>query len=155
MDLFNEKGKAVVGLRGSRQRRKQIVQDKVCQVLMRYMDELLVNSNELADQEIVNTCVECCIQLECMDLLFGKLWDLVFESETLRPLYLRALEAPLLEGSLTPQLPPQITQQLVALYNQEDRLDALQNVIILLNVECLDIHQVNILDDFFLNIFYI
>ncbi|KAL7301163.1 hypothetical protein TKK_0006134 [Trichogramma kaykai] len=142
LDLFRDKGKAVVGLKGSRQRRKQIVQDKVCQVLIRYMDELLNNPGESAEIEIVSTCVDYCVQLESPDLLFGKLWDYVSESETLRSVYLRALETPLLDGSLMPQLPPSIAQQFVALYNQEDRLDSLQSIIILLNVDCLDIHQV-------------
>ncbi|XP_016842298.1 vacuolar protein sorting-associated protein 8 homolog [Nasonia vitripennis] len=144
LDFYRDKGKAVVGLRGSKQRRKQIVQDKVCQVLVRYMDELSTTSDasNSAELEIVGTCVEYCVQLESTELLFGKLWDLVSESENLRGIYLRALESPLLEESLPPQLPPLIAQQLVALFNQEDRLDSLQAIIILLNVDCLDIHQV-------------
>ncbi|XP_058794135.1 vacuolar protein sorting-associated protein 8 homolog isoform X2 [Phymastichus coffea] len=143
LDFYRDKAKAVVGLRGSKQRRKQIIQDKVCQVLMRYMDELpTATDSSSVEQEIVSTCVEYCVQLECTDVLFGKLWDIVSESENLKSIYLRSLELPLLEASLTPQLPPFIAQQLVALYNQEDRLDSLQAIIILLNVECLDIHQV-------------
>lgn len=137
----------MVGLRGSKNRRKQIVQDKVCHVLIRYMDELSNTSDNTssADLEIVNTCVEYCVNLESTELLFGKLWDLVSESDTLKGTYLRALESPLLEGSLPPQLPPLIVQQLVALYDQEDRLDSLQAIIIMLNVDCLDIHQVRLL----------
>ncbi|XP_014213894.1 vacuolar protein sorting-associated protein 8 homolog isoform X2 [Copidosoma floridanum] len=150
LDFYRDKGKAVVGLHGSKQRRKQIVQDKVCQVLLRFMEELPQasvvgaesNDNSNVELEIVSTCVEYCIQLECTELLFGKLWDLVSESEGLRTAYLRALESPLMDGSLSPQLPPFIAQQLVALYNQEDRLDSLQAIIILLNVDCLDFHQV-------------
>lgn len=109
------------------------------------MDELSTTSDTStsAELEILGTCVEYCVQLESTDLLFGKLWDLVSESENLRGIYLRALESPLLEESLPPQLPPLVAQQLVALFNQEDRLDSLQAIIILLNVDCLDIHQVN------------
>jgi hypothetical protein len=144
LDFYRDKGKAVVGLRGSKQRRKQIVQDKVCQVLVHYMDELPSSPDgSSAELEIVATCVEYCVQLESPELLFGKLWDLVSESEGLRAAYLRALESPLLEASLLPQLPPLIAQQLVALYNQEDRLESLQAIVILLSVDCLDIHQVS------------
>lgn len=142
--FYQDKGKAVVGLRGSKQRRKQIARDKVCQVLIQYMEELnRCPADETADFEIVTTCVNYCIQLENTELLFGKLWDLVSESEGLKASYLYALESPLLDGSLQPRLPPLIAQQLVTLYDQEKKVDSLQAIIVLLDVDCLDIHQVN------------
>lgn len=144
LSFYQDKGKAVIGLRGSKQRRKQIARDKVCEVLIQYMDELnqcLMDENVDYDT-IVLTCVDYCIQLENLDLLFGKLWDLVFESERLKTSYLHALETPLLDGSLQPKLPPLIAQQLVTLYDQEDKVDSLEAIIVLLNVDCLDIHQV-------------
>ena len=143
LSFYHDKGKAVVGLRGSKQRRKQIARDKVCQVLIQYMDELTHSSiGESTESEIVSTCVDYCVQLENTELLFGRLWDLVSESESLQCIYLRALENPLLDGSLPPRLPPLIAQQFVALYDQENRMDSLQAVVILLEVDCLDIHQV-------------
>ncbi|KMQ97713.1 vacuolar protein sorting-associated protein 8-like protein [Lasius niger] len=144
LSFYQDKGKAVIGLRGSKQRRKQIARDKVCEVLIQYMDELnqcLMDENVDYDT-IVLTCVDYCIQLENLDLLFGKLWDIVFESEGLKTSYLHALEAPLLDGSLQPKLPPLIAQQLVILYDQEEKVDSLEAIIVLLNVDCLDIHQV-------------
>ncbi|XP_071579546.1 vacuolar protein sorting-associated protein 8 homolog [Temnothorax nylanderi] len=144
LSFYQDKGKAVIGLRGSKQRRKQIARDKVCEVLVQYMDELnqcLVDENIDYDT-IVLTCVDYCIQLENLDLLYGKLWDIVFESEGLKTSYLHALEAPLLDGSLQPRLPPLIAQQLVSLYDQEDKVDSLEAIVVLLNVDCLDIHQV-------------
>ncbi|XP_054013291.1 vacuolar protein sorting-associated protein 8 homolog [Hylaeus anthracinus] len=141
--FYQDKGKAVVGLRGSKQRRKQIARDKVCQVLIQYMEELnRCPADETADSEIVTTCVDYCIQLENTELLFGKLWDLVSESEGLKASYLHALESPLLDGSLRPRLPPLIAQHLVTLYDQEKKVDSLQAIIVLLDVDCLDIHQV-------------
>nr|XP_034192046.1 vacuolar protein sorting-associated protein 8 homolog [Osmia lignaria] len=143
LSFYQDKGKAVVGLRGSKQRRKQIARDKVCQVLIQYMEELNhCCSDETSEFEIVTTCVDYCIQLENTDLLFGKLWDLVSESEGLKASYLHALESPLLDGSLRPRLPPLIAQQLVTLYDQEEKIDSLQAIIVLLDVDCLDIHQV-------------
>ncbi|KOC64483.1 Vacuolar protein sorting-associated protein 8 like protein [Habropoda laboriosa] len=143
LSFYHDKGKAVVGLRGSKQRRKQIARDKVCQVLIQYMEELNhCPADENAEFEIVTTCVDYCIQLENTDLLFGKLWDLVSESEGLKASYLHSLESPLLDGSLRPRLPPLIAQQLVILYDQEDKVDSLQAIIVLLDVDCLDIHQV-------------
>ncbi|XP_012058541.1 PREDICTED: vacuolar protein sorting-associated protein 8 homolog [Atta cephalotes] len=144
LSFYQDKGKAVIGLRGSKQRRKQIARDKVCEVLVQYMDELnqcLIDENTGYDT-IVLTCVDYCIQLENLDLLFEKLWDIVFESEGLKTSYLHALEAPLLDGSLQSRLPPLIAQQLVTLYDQEDKVDSLEAIIVLLNVDCLDIHQV-------------
>ncbi|XP_011152021.1 vacuolar protein sorting-associated protein 8 homolog isoform X1 [Harpegnathos saltator] len=144
LSFYQDKGKAVIGLRGSKQRRKQIARDKVCQVLIQYMDELnqcLMDENMDYDM-IVLTCVDYCIQLENLDLLFGKLWDIVFESEGLKTSYLHALEAPLLDGSLQSRLPPLIAQQLVSLYDQENKVDSLEAIVVLLNVDCLDIHQV-------------
>lgn len=143
LSFYQDKGKAVVGLRGSKQRRKQIARDKVCQVLVQYMEELNQCSIEdTADSEIVSTCVDYCVQLENTELLFGRLWDLVAESEGLKAGYLRALEAPLLDGSLPPRLPPLVAQHLVALYDHEERMDSLQAIAVLLDVDCLDIHQV-------------
>ncbi|KAG5327788.1 VPS8 protein, partial [Pseudoatta argentina] len=144
LSFYQDKGKAVIGLRGSKQRRKQIARDKVCEVLVQYMDELnqcLIDENTGYDT-IVHTCVDYCIQLENLDLLFGKLWDIVFESEGLKTSYLHALEAPLINGSLQSRLPPLIAQQLVTLYDQEDKVDSLESIVVLLNVDCLDIHQV-------------
>ena len=144
LSFYQDKGKAVVGLRGSKQRRKQIARDKVCQVLIQYMEELNRSpADESTDFEIVTTCVDYCIQLENTELLFGKLWDLVSEVEGLKASYLHALESPLLDGSLRPRLPPLIAQQLVALYDQEEKVDSLQAIIVLLDVDCLDIHQVS------------
>ncbi|XP_029672254.1 vacuolar protein sorting-associated protein 8 homolog isoform X2 [Formica exsecta] len=144
LSFYKDKGKAVIGLRGSKQRRRQIARDKVCEVLIQYMDELnqcMMNENVDYDM-IVLTCVDYCIQLENLDLLFGKLWDIVFESEGLKTSYLHALEVPLLDGSLQSKLPPLIVQQLMTLYDQENKVDSLEAIIILLNVDCLDIHQV-------------
>ncbi|XP_070163196.1 vacuolar protein sorting-associated protein 8 homolog isoform X4 [Polyergus mexicanus] len=144
LSFYQDKGKAVIGLRGSKQRRRQIARDKVCEVLIQYMDELnqcMMNENVDYDM-IVLTCVDYCIQLENLDLLFGKLWDIVFESEGLKTSYLHALENPLLDGSLQSKLPPLIVQQLMTLYDQENKVDSLEAIIVLLNVDCLDIHQV-------------
>lgn len=146
LSFYKDKGKAVIGLRGSKQRRRQIARDKVCEVLIQYMDELnqcMMNENVDYDM-IVLTCVDYCIQLENLDLLFGKLWDIVFESEGLKTSYLHALEVPLLDGSLQSKLPPLIVQQLMTLYDQENKVDSLEAIIILLNVDCLDIHQVSL-----------
>ncbi|XP_043274533.1 vacuolar protein sorting-associated protein 8 homolog isoform X2 [Venturia canescens] len=143
LSFYQDKGKAVVGLRGSKQRRKQIARDKVCQVLIQYMEELNQCSIEdTTDCDIVTTCVDYCVQLENTELLFGRLWDLVSESESLKAAYLRALEPPLLDGSLVPRLPPLIAQHLVALYDHEERMESLQAIAVLLEVDCLDIHQV-------------
>lgn len=145
LSFYKDKGKAVIGLRGSKQRRRQVARDKVCEVLIQYMDELnqcMMNENVDYDM-IVLTCVDYCIQLENLDLLFGKLWDIVFESEGLKTSYLHALEVPLLDGSLQSKLPPLIVQQLMTLYDQENKVDSLEAIIILLNVDCLDIHQVS------------
>ena len=147
LSFYQDKGKAVIGLRGSKQRRKQIARDKVCEVLIQYMDELnqcLVNENVDYDT-IVLTCVDYCIQLDNLDLLFGKLWDIVFESEGLKTSYLHALDARLLDGRLQPRLPPLIAQQLITLYDQEDKVDSLEAIVVLFNVDCLDIHQVSII----------
>lgn len=154
LSFYQDKGKAVIGLRGSKQRRRQIARDKVCEVLIQYMDELnqyMMNENVDYDM-IVLTCVDYCIQLENIDLLFGKLWDIVFESEGLKTSYLHALEVPLLDGSLQSKLPPLIVQQLMTLYDQENKVDSLEAIIILLNVDCLDIHQVS---SIFISIFIV
>lgn len=126
---------------------------------MQYMDELnqCLMDEHIDYDMIVLTCVDYCIQLENIDLLFGKLWDIVFESEGLKTSYLHALEAPLLDGSLRPRLPPLIAQQLVSLYDQEDKVDSLEAIVVLLNVDCLDIHQVSFiwLNSFSKNIYNI
>lgn len=70
------------------------------------------------------------------------MWDIINHIPKLKIDYLHSLEIPLLDGSLSPRLPPIIAQQFVELYNNEERLDALQSIIVILDVDCLDIHQV-------------
>ncbi|CAD6242413.1 GSCOCG00009489001-RA-CDS [Cotesia congregata] len=100
------------------------------------------NNNNNAENEIISTCVDYAVQLENTHLLFGPLWDLVCDNTLLKGYFLRALETPLLDGSLPPRLPPLIAQQLVALYEKEQRFESLQTIIVLLDIDCLDMHQV-------------
>ena len=56
LEFHSDKSKAVTGLRSSKQRRKQIIQDKVCQVLINYMDELSVSN--ISNNAVVNDNLE-------------------------------------------------------------------------------------------------
>ncbi|XP_063986290.1 vacuolar protein sorting-associated protein 8 homolog [Diachasmimorpha longicaudata] len=141
--FHQDKGKAVVGLSGLKKVRKRLTFIKTSEVLLQYMHEFIRPPGEYGNEsEIIATCVDYAVQLENTHLLFGALWDLVSETPGLKASYLRALEGPLLDGSLSPRLPPSIVQQFVELYDKEDRLEPLQSVIVLLDVDCLDIHQV-------------
>ncbi|XP_057331528.1 vacuolar protein sorting-associated protein 8 homolog [Microplitis mediator] len=162
LSFYQDKGKAVVGLSGLKKVRKRMTFIKTSQILIQYMQELiklpeptiptttndsnndnLFNNNN--ENDIITTCVDYAVQLENIHLLFGPLWDLVCESTILKGYYLRALEGPLLDGSLPPRLPPLIAQQLVSLYDKEKKYKSLQTIIVLLEIDCLDIHQVTTL----------
>ncbi|XP_034937425.1 vacuolar protein sorting-associated protein 8 homolog [Chelonus insularis] len=142
LSFYQDKGKAVVGLSGLKKVRKRMTFIKTSEVLMQYMQELVRTSDSFTESEIISTCVDYAVQLENTHLLFGPLWDLVSETPVLKACYLRALEGPLLDGSLPPRLPPLIAQQLVTLYDKEERMEALQTIVVLLDVDCLDMHQV-------------
>ncbi|KAK0095425.1 hypothetical protein PV326_008414 [Microctonus aethiopoides] len=143
LSFYQDKGKAVVGLNGLRKIRKRLTFIKTSEVLMQFMQELVKSSTaNYIDNEIISTCVDYAIQLENTHLLFGPLWDLVSETPTLKACYLRALEGPLLDGSLPPRLPPLIAQQIIALYDKEEKFESLQTIAVLLDVDCLDMHQV-------------
>lgn len=146
LSFYQDKGKAVVGLSGLKKVRKRLTFIKTSEVLLQYMHEFIRSPADYGNEsEIIATCVDYAVQLENTHLLFGPLWDLVSETPTLKASYLRALEGPLLDASLSPRLPPLIAQQLVELYDKEERLEPLQAVIVLLDVDCLDIHQVTII----------
>ncbi|XP_021918193.1 LOW QUALITY PROTEIN: vacuolar protein sorting-associated protein 8 homolog [Zootermopsis nevadensis] len=142
MAFYQDKAKAVVGLKGPKHKRKEMACEKVLEILHTYIEEILEPGSgdvELC-QEAVPACIEYCIELEVIDVLFGKLWDACIH-HTAQACYLESLEPWLLSDRL-PMVPPSITQQFVSHYERQGMLEALEACIVHLDVSSLDIDQV-------------
>ncbi|XP_033606542.1 vacuolar protein sorting-associated protein 8 homolog isoform X2 [Cryptotermes secundus] len=142
MAFYEDKGKAVVGLKGPKQKRKEVARKKVLEILHTYIGEILEPGNgdmELC-QEALPACIEYCIELDVIDVLFGKLWEACVH-HVAQACYLESLEPWILSDHL-PLVPPSITQQFVHHYKKQGMLEALEACIVHLDVSSLDIDQV-------------
>lgn len=146
LSFYKDKGKAVVGLSGMKKVRKRLTFIKTSEILLQYLHEYINTPNDYLNDDnnnnIISICVDYAVQLDNTHLLFGTIWDMIYDINELKINYLHSLEGPILDGSLPPRLPPIIIQEFVKLYEKEKRFDALQSIIIILDVDCLDIHQV-------------
>ncbi|XP_049808749.1 vacuolar protein sorting-associated protein 8 homolog [Schistocerca nitens] len=142
MDFYHERGKAVIGLKGPKTKRKEIIWQKVLEILNIYIDETLIHGGSTDTyQESIPACVEYCVSLDVMDLLFGKLWDTCSNDEGMKAVYLESLEPWLLNDRLR-HVPPIISQQFVSHYENLGNLQTLEECLVHMDVASLDIHQV-------------
>lgn len=138
MDFYEERGKAVLGLRGTRQVRQQLVKEKVIDTLMKFIDLIVAEDPEINFTEAIPLVIEYCLDLDQRDLLFDKLWNGLNDG---RKLFLDSMESAILEGKIT-NLPPEIMQRLVAFQQSTNSWSALEECIQRVDVLCLDIEQV-------------
>ncbi|GLH03603.1 Vacuolar protein sorting-associated protein 8 homolog [Gryllus bimaculatus] len=142
MAFYQDRAKAVVGLKGPKHKRKEIAHDKVLEILNTYIEDILMASDGNMElyQEAIPACVEYCIELEATDLLFGRLWD-AFADTDARGIYLESLEPWLLNDRLQ-TVRPDVMQAFVRHYEQQNRLQALEACLVHVEVSSLDVHQV-------------
>nr|CAD7425885.1 unnamed protein product [Timema monikensis] len=142
MAFYLEKGKAVVGLKGPKHKRKETAREKVLEILLSYIDDTLVTGDGSTElyYEAIPVCIEYCIELDVLDILYGKMWDACTQQVS-RSCYLESLEPWLLNDRL-PNVPPSIMQEFVSYYEKKGSFQALEACLVHLEVMSLDINQV-------------
>ncbi|XP_014245908.1 vacuolar protein sorting-associated protein 8 homolog [Cimex lectularius] len=138
MDFYEERGKAVLGLRGAREVRQKLVKEKVIETLEKFVDHIVDGSPFINYSEAIPTVIEHCIDLDRMDLVYDKLWNGMTDGKNI---YLEAIESSLIDGKIT-DIPPEILQRLVSYQQSMLRWEQLESCIQRVDVPCLDIEQV-------------
>ncbi|CAG0889726.1 unnamed protein product [Cyprideis torosa] len=154
MSFYQEKGKAVVGLSGSKKKRKESVAKKLLSLILSVLeDENFSNSsssNSLAQKtlshmqyckDLVGLAVEYLIILGRSDVLFGSAWDLISPFQVAKDAYLEALEPFVLNEEFV-DIPPQIVQEYVDHFERHRNFQALEASLVHLPISSLDLHQV-------------
>ncbi|KAH8119151.1 lateendosome to vacuole transport-family protein [Phellopilus nigrolimitatus] len=90
-------------------------------------------------EDLVSTCARGCIALDDFDFLFEDLFQ-YYDGAGIARIYLRQLEPFVLDSSIH-FIPPQITQRLVAMHDEDGRQEAAERIIWHIDPDCLDINQ--------------
>ncbi|KAK9504557.1 hypothetical protein O3M35_010867 [Rhynocoris fuscipes] len=138
MDFYEERGKAVLGLRGTREVRQKLVKEKVIETLEKFVDAILDGSATINIPEAVPVVIDHCLELEQIDLLFDRLWNGLNEG---RAAFLDSIQSAILEGRLT-EVPPEVMQRLVSYQEVENRWTEMEECVQRVEVTSLDIEQV-------------
>ena len=90
-------------------------------------------------ENLVSTCVRACLALGDLDFIFEDLFQ-HYDDSGISRIYLTQLEPFILDGSVS-QVPPRITQQLIAMYAEGGQPDLAEQIIWHIDPLCLDINQ--------------
>jgi len=149
-EFFAEPGKGLVGLRGNKDRKRNLISLKMVGILKRFLDCSMTTNFPTEGgmgtltkyfNEIVPPCVDLCIKLGKTDILFDSVWNTFQEDPFSTAVYLECLEPYILSDQLN-TIPTNIVQQFVSHYHARNKLEGLEACLTHLSVACLDIHQV-------------
>eukprot|EP00090_Calanus_glacialis_P010435 TRINITY_DN18820_c0_g1_i1.p1 TRINITY_DN18820_c0_g1~~TRINITY_DN18820_c0_g1_i1.p1 ORF type:complete len:1423 (-),score=489.80 TRINITY_DN18820_c0_g1_i1:146-4273(-) len=149
-EFYAEPGKGLVGLRGNRERKRNLISLKMVGILRRFLESSMTTNFPTEGgmgtltkyfNEIVPPCVDLCIKLSQTDHLFDSVWNTFQEDPFSSAVYLECLEPYILSDQLT-TIPTNIVQQFVSHYHARNKLEGLEACLTHLSVMCLDIHQV-------------
>lgn len=140
VDFLEERGKAVLGLRGTRAHRHKIVKDKVINIVALYIDSMVDTNNSINYKEGIPIVFDISVHLQKTNLLFNRLWDGVELIESSCKVYLECLKNYLIEGQFD-EVPTIIIQKLFTYLSHTNQLKEIEKCILNLKVECLDIEQ--------------
>ena len=90
-------------------------------------------------ERLVVTCARACIALDDCDFLFEDLYS-YYDNFGISGIFLTQLEPFILDGTVH-QVPPRITQKLIALHDERGKPDLAERIIWHIDPECLDINQ--------------
>ncbi|KAL4252775.1 VPS8 family protein [Abortiporus biennis] len=97
-----------------------------------------VDRTELFEGLVVTSALSC-IALNEFDFLFEDLYG-YYDNYGIHRMYLLQLEPFILDGKIH-QVPPRITQRLIAMHSEDNRPDLVERVIWHIDPDCLDINQ--------------
>ncbi|KAG7169921.1 Vacuolar protein sorting-associated protein 8-like [Homarus americanus] len=148
LDIYQDKAQAIVGLKHKKEKRQQLVQEKICELLSQYLDSAL---DDLPDRsnltlltqsytQLVPLCVQVAVGANLKEVLFGRIWETFSEDAISKGIFLEALEPYILSDQLA-DMSPSISQCLLAHQEMCGRLQAAEACIVHLNVTSVDLHQ--------------
>ncbi|VVC24543.1 Hypothetical protein CINCED_3A007231 [Cinara cedri] len=140
IDFLEERGKAVLGLRGTRTHRHKIVKEKVIDILTLYINSMVNANNPTNYKEGIPIVFDMCVHLKKIELLFNCLWDGVELIEPSCKLYLECLKNYSCEEQFD-EVPTVIVQKLFTYLSQTNQIKELEKCMLNIKVECLDIQQ--------------
>ncbi|CAG7727060.1 unnamed protein product [Allacma fusca] len=146
-ELYLEKAKAVVGLKGSKDSKRMVVREKLLCILDRYVEKLHafnymedLNSAKQNYEKAITDCIQYYVLLDHKSPIYSRLYDTCLVNPVSKSAYLQCLEPFILNDQLRP-MPPIIVKDFISHYEEVGNLKPLEACIVHLNVESLDIHQ--------------
>ncbi|KAL4217419.1 Vacuolar protein sorting-associated protein 8 [Mactra antiquata] len=150
LSFYEGKAKAVVGLSGPSLKKKEVVADLMLDILFQYVDLSMTQYcpekgkiEELEDyyQVIVPVCVEYCLHLDRMDILFGRIYERFGADMIAIGTFLECLEPYIINDKLR-SMPPTVMKDFVTHYEEKSMLESVEACIVHMDVTSLDIHHV-------------
>ncbi|GFR94592.1 vacuolar protein sorting-associated protein 8-like protein, partial [Elysia marginata] len=149
LSFYKGTAKAVIGLSGSQAKRKELVADVMVDLLLEFVDVAIARTpsngklEDLEDyyQEIVPVCVDYCLHLSNLDLLFNRIYERFSSDVIAKGTFLECLE-PYMQTDRLTSIPPAIMKDFVDHYEMRGLLDSVESCIVHLDITSLDIHQV-------------
>jgi len=147
LSFYTGKAKAVIGLAAAK--RTQLVGTLMIDILLEYVDLSMTQTpsngkiEELENyyQEIVPVCVDYCLHLNNLDLLFGNIYEKFAADVIAKGTFLECLE-PYMEADRLCSLPPAVMKDFVEHYEMRGLMDSVETCIVHLDILSLDINQV-------------
>ncbi|KAJ8948855.1 hypothetical protein NQ318_013508 [Aromia moschata] len=106
-------------------------------LLNKYLENLNQNT---VDKESLTAAINCCVKLCKMDILCNDILEAVSTDQKNQDWYFTLLTDHICNGSLS-NLSPYVAQMLVSYLEQKDH-EMLENILLSLDITCLDLHQV-------------
>ena len=150
-EIYQDQGKALVGLRGPKDKRKTVINRKMTSILLDYISNVALtkqfpeegNISILQEyfDKVVPPCINLCMTIRNKDLLFTEVWEAFSMDPFSKAKFLECLESFILSDQLR-NLPVTLCQEFVKHYVSCEKFVALEACLTHFNITSLDIHQV-------------
>ncbi|ESO05633.1 hypothetical protein HELRODRAFT_111117 [Helobdella robusta] len=157
LTFYKDTAMAVQGLVWNPQKRKTVVMELLVKVVMQYVDDFMSGVGhvdgmyssqaglhaEFYDDcyEVLQVCINYCLETDNNELLFGYLFDRFSENEVTKELYLESLEPEIMDKNLT-YISPWVMKCFVDHYERKGMMQNVEACILHLDIMSLDIHQI-------------
>ncbi|XP_074642624.1 vacuolar protein sorting-associated protein 8 homolog [Tubulanus polymorphus] len=151
--FYDGSAKAVIGLLGGRTKRRSTVSAKMMDLLYNYVDLSMTTNlpergklEELEEyyQNVVPVCVDYCLSLGKMSVLFGRIYERFSMDQLAKGVFLECLEPFILNDKLI-SITPSVMKDFINHYEAKGMLQNVEACIVHLDIASLDIHQVVVL----------
>ncbi|RWS11296.1 Vacuolar protein sorting-associated protein 8-like protein, partial [Dinothrombium tinctorium] len=149
LSMYNDEAKAVIGLPSNKSDKKAIIREKMVDLVENYSDlsvGILRPDKDKIDvlrqhyTEVIQSCLHYCLAVNRSDLIFPNLYEKFSNDPLAKAIFLESLEFHILNSELH-DLSPVLVKDLVNHYEERKKFNELESIILRLNIDCLDIHQ--------------